>query len=235
MDPLNQTQSAFRRTAAAVLAALTMAAAPRAATLSIGSAAAEPGAAFVLPVSCSAAEDATALQFDLSFDPVQLAFLNLTGAALPTHDAVSAPQLETQVRVVVYSPSNASIPDGTVVNIPLALSADALPGLLRVTASEVIVSDTAAARVPNVAVSEGAVTVISATAPMLSNLSLSGSGEATLQLTGVPGASYVIETSSDLKIWVSAITNLNATGTLMITDPGSAGAPIRFYRAFEQP
>jgi hypothetical protein len=69
-----------------------------------------------------------------------------------------------------------------------------------------------------------------AIAPRLTLLPLP-SGADMLQVQGLSGREYVIQTSTNLLDWNSVATNSSDTGTIQWTDSNAANYPIRFYRA----
>jgi len=71
-------------------------------------------------------------------------------------------------------------------------------------------------------------------APRLQVVSGSGS-QFVFQLLGDTNASYVVQTSLDLKTWIPVSTNTLPGGTLNITNPIPPGAPQQFWRALWQP
>jgi hypothetical protein len=60
-------------------------------------------------------------------------------------------------------------------------------------------------------------------------LTSEGSGFAFLSVAGVPVASYVVETPSNLTWWTAVHTNVGAPFTHSL--PFAADGPVRFYRA----
>jgi uncharacterized repeat protein (TIGR03806 family) len=56
-----------------------------------------------------------------------------------------------------------------------------------------------------------------------------------LQLSGVPGKSYLLQGSIDLSTWTPLSTNIAQSTLLFLTDPRATNFPHRFYRAFEEP
>jgi hypothetical protein len=56
-----------------------------------------------------------------------------------------------------------------------------------------------------------------------------------LQLSGMPGKSYVLEASTNLVNWVPLSTNQAPSTVLNLTDPSISGFPYRFYRAVQLP
>jgi hypothetical protein len=59
--------------------------------------------------------------------------------------------------------------------------------------------------------------------------SLSG-GAFQMQLIGPAGASYILQTSTDLSTWISVLTNSTSNGYWNFTDTNTAGVRARFYR-----
>ena len=57
------------------------------------------------------------------------------------------------------------------------------------------------------------------------------SGAEMLQVQGLSGRQYVVQTSTNLLDWNSVVTNSSDTGTIQWTDPGAVNHPVRFYRA----
>jgi hypothetical protein len=56
-------------------------------------------------------------------------------------------------------------------------------------------------------------------------------GQDRLQVQGLSGRPYVIQTSTNLADWISVSTNTSGTGAIQWTDPDSLNYPQRFYRA----
>ena len=55
-------------------------------------------------------------------------------------------------------------------------------------------------------------------------------------LVGTPSARYVVQTSTNLSVWLPLVTNiLPANGLLPITDSQSASVSRRYYRAVSAP
>jgi uncharacterized repeat protein (TIGR03806 family) len=60
-------------------------------------------------------------------------------------------------------------------------------------------------------------------------------GKFEMQISGIPGQSYVIQTSTDLANWTPFQTNVSATSPFSVVDPGATNYPLRFYRAVQKP
>jgi hypothetical protein len=56
-----------------------------------------------------------------------------------------------------------------------------------------------------------------------------------LQISGIPGRPYVIQTSVDLLNWVPIVTNVSYISPFSVIDPGPTNAPRKFYRAVQTP
>ena len=72
-------------------------------------------------------------------------------------------------------------------------------------------------------------------APRLAALTPAPAGTFAFQLQGQPNVRYVIQNSTDLIAWASVSTNTLTNSTLNFTNPISAGAPVKFWRAVWQP
>ena len=62
-----------------------------------------------------------------------------------------------------------------------------------------------------------------------------GSNVFELNLSGTLGASYILQTSTNLTDWVNLSTNTPATSEFNLIDTNTGGAPYRFYRVLEEP
>jgi hypothetical protein len=206
-----------------------------AATLSIGTSSAVPGGVARLPILLSGAGGAVGLQFDLQWASNTLASGGSPLATGTRHQAVASPPLFTPLRVVVYSERNEPLPEGLVVEVPLLVPTTAPPGGRPLVFSEVLVADAEGRLLPDVATRGGSVEVLSTSAPVLSDPRRVPDGGFLLTLGGLPGRAYVIETSTDLRVWVAALTNAASTATRPIVDVGAGRFPVQFYRALERP
>jgi hypothetical protein len=56
-----------------------------------------------------------------------------------------------------------------------------------------------------------------------------------VQLSGVPGKSYVLQGSTDLVTWVPISTNVPVSTPFSLSDPAATNFPHRFYRAVQLP
>jgi hypothetical protein len=60
-------------------------------------------------------------------------------------------------------------------------------------------------------------------------------GMFTMQISGLPGQSYVIQTSTDLVNWAPLLTNAAATSPFTAVDTGVTNGVDKFYRAVSKP
>jgi hypothetical protein len=60
-------------------------------------------------------------------------------------------------------------------------------------------------------------------------------GVFTLQLSGMPGKTYVLQASTDLIHWTPISTNVPPATIQTLIDPGASNFPQRFYRAVQMP
>jgi len=58
------------------------------------------------------------------------------------------------------------------------------------------------------------------------------SGSFVLQLSGLSGQSYWIETSTNLVNWTTVSTNVLTYSSVNVTNPASAGTSRQFWRAY---
>jgi hypothetical protein len=65
--------------------------------------------------------------------------------------------------------------------------------------------------------------------PQLSNAVWLGAGQFRARVYGAPGATNVVEASTDFSAWTPVVTN--SVGIYDFTDPSAANYPLRFYRA----
>ena len=73
-------------------------------------------------------------------------------------------------------------------------------------------------------------TLIVTEPPKLEGARLNSSGFE-LNILGIPGSNYLIETSTDLTSWAGLLSVTNSTRRTAFTDPSAAEVSRRFYRA----
>jgi hypothetical protein len=76
--------------------------------------------------------------------------------------------------------------------------------------------------------------IIPAPPPQLEAMS-AANGQLLVQLEGIPGLSYILETSTDLATWTPVSTNGLNNATLLLTNAIPSNAPQQFWRAVWQP
>ncbi len=80
-----------------------------------------------------------------------------------------------------------------------------------------------------------AFTITNAPTVYFTGVNALGNNAFELSLSGTAGASYILQTSTNLTDWVNLSTNIPTTSLFNLTDPNTGGAPYRFYRVIEQP
>ncbi len=193
------------------------------------------GGSVGVPVVLTGASGATALQFDVAYDATVLIPNSAILGAFPAHLAVSSPQTNNTIRIVLYSPSNSPLPDGTLVTIPFAISSSAKVASLRLSLKNVIIADFQGNQIATGQLTDGAVNVVTVAAARLSSITRAINGDVTFQLFGTAGQSYIIQASRDFILWPPISTNALLNSSIQVTDPSAKGFPFRFYRAVQVP
>ena len=80
-----------------------------------------------------------------------------------------------------------------------------------------------------------AFTITNAPPVYFTGVNVLGNNMFELSLSGTAGASYILQTSTNLTDWVNLSTNTPTTSLFNLTDPDTGGVPYRFYRVIEQP
>lgn len=113
---------------------------PAADSISLGSAAGVPPTVVQMPVGFTNEHQIVAMQFDLGW-PTGQAEPGDASAAGTTDHRVESREINSARRVVVYSPTNANMPDAVVVNVPLTLTASSPAGGPTLTISNIILTN----------------------------------------------------------------------------------------------
>ena len=66
--------------------------------------------------------------------------------------------------------------------------------------------------------------------PLTNSLPTIVNNQFSFYLTGSPGSTFVVETSTDLQTWLPLATNLFGTNAFLFVDPAAATNPSRYYR-----
>ncbi|HEX4954503.1 MAG TPA: cohesin domain-containing protein [Thermoanaerobaculia bacterium] len=132
--------------------------------ITVGQATGEPGATVLVPVELTAAAGVAALQLDLVSDPAALAAGEPSpGPALGDHLLSWHEPLAGRLRLLLDSPTNASLADGDLVLLPWAIAPSAPPASVPITLEGVKAANAQAQLVPLGSLTPGAVEV---TAPI---------------------------------------------------------------------
>ena len=189
-----------------------------------------------VPVSYSSDLPVVAIQFDLTFDPSLLASSDpvLTSTS-PTHALLSSEPTPGIRRIVVYSTSNAVLPNGPLVTIGFAALPRTPDGTLSLTLANALAADSDAHLIGPISLISGDFTVGPAVNAQLALTTLSSAGDVQLQLTGPAGTTFVLQVSQDLRQWTPLKTAaIPVDGILRFSDTVSPSTSVRFYRAVQQ-
>ncbi len=226
-------QSSLTGTLLGLLIGTGVSAAPQ---LTIGHGSGDGPIPTAVPVAFSSDVPAVAVQFDVVFDPTQLASSDPVLATLSAdHLLASSEPTPGTRRIVVYSTVNAGIPNGPLVTLAFAPLPRATNGKVSLTPANPIVANADAQPLTPVTLIAGDFTVGAVVAPQLRLTTLSPAGGVQLQLTGPVGATFLLQVSQDLIQWAPLKTDvIPAAGVLNFSDTVSTGIIARFYRAVQQ-
>ena len=210
-----------------------VAAAPQ---LSIPPVVGSPGATVLVPIQLTTDVPLIAAQFDLIFDGTRFTSGSPTGgSALNGHVVASSTPTPGVRRVVVYSVSNALLQNGSLVTIPITVAADTVPSAATLVVTNAILALTNGTGATQIALSNGVLTISSASAPRLSTISRALDGTVQLQLVGTLGQTYILQSSPDLKQWTNVRTNVLSAIPWTYTESTAVTLRQRFYRAVSAP
>ena len=124
---------------------------------------------------------------------------------------------------------------------PGATAFDGCAGVVSVTVSGTVNTNTASTNLLNYTANDGIgntntvtrTVIVRDPVPIISSVVVGGSGGVILNLGGTPGRQYILETTEEFfpAIWLPVATNtLDASGTWQFTDLQATNFPQRFYR-----
>ncbi|MBI3416749.1 MAG: hypothetical protein HY043_15780 [Verrucomicrobia bacterium] len=204
--------------------------------LTIGNALGDGTAATLLPIAFKSDVPIAALQFDVLFDELQLGSEPALISVMATNQVVVSSEFSPgTLRIVIYSPRNAPLPNGNILALPFTPLPGLTEGVFSLTPTNAIAADASAKSVAPVKLTAGSFTVVAVAAgARFTTVSVSATGQIDLQLTGAAGRAFALQSSLDLRQWTSIATNtIPATGVLQFHD-AAPGANARFYRAVQQ-
>ncbi|MCC7375713.1 MAG: hypothetical protein IT581_13735 [Verrucomicrobiales bacterium] len=184
-----------------------------------------------LPIRLQSDAPRVALQFDVKFDAAKLRpGTALVPAGSASRIALSSSPTPGLQRVIVYSADGTSLPNGTIANLTWYIPSEALQAQAQLTLTNAIISDRAAKPATDTALTHGAITIRSETAPQFQPPFIAG-GQFVAQLSGLLGRQYRLQASSNLVNWEDSLLASPANGVVTFRDPMAPGRPQRFYRA----
>jgi hypothetical protein len=203
-----------------------------AAELRVSASSGEAGGTAQIPLLIQSDTAVTAFQVDITV-PFGLLTIDRAepAASLSTHVAAAAPLSNGVYRVAIYSVFNDPLPSGVVVNLTTSVSASAPNGPVPVTLSNAILATPSASPLPNVQLAGGSFTVGLVQNIRLGSFKISTTNTFQFEITGLMSASYVIESSADLRQWTTVRTNPASGGAAIFSGPIPQGQRVQFYRA----
>jgi hypothetical protein len=153
-------------------------------TLSVGSTDALPGQVVDVPVTFAAGGSVTAVMFEIVFTPAELvAGVPARGAAIAAtnHELDSNLVAAGRLRILLLSPTNALLPSGVIVSVPMTVQAAAGAGPKAIAVETLEMVSASPGLVTPTAVTGGIITVTGSCAPGDIHPTGVGDGQVTLQ------------------------------------------------------
>lgn len=197
-----------------------------AATLTLGSAPGFPGQIATVSMQLNAGTNlpphVTAVQADVVFDSARISALApATGSALRGHRVVSREPTNGLRRVVLYSPNNAAMTNGTVVRLPFAVAPTNYQNV-RLELTNVVLAVAAGNRIATTNFS-GVI--------FLNPVFFGPEGVAEGFLRTSSDQRHLIQATTDFLHWTTIATNEAIGSIIRFMDLDAAQFPRRFYRA----
>ena len=197
-----------------------------AATLTLGSAPGFPGQTTTVPLQLSAGTNlpphVIAVQADVVFAPERISALPPTsGSALRGHRVVSREPTNGVRRLVLYSPNNAAMTNGTVVRLPFQIAPTNYQNI-RLELTNVVLALAAGSQLT---------TTNFAGTIYLNPVSFGPTGEAEGFLRTSSNERHFIQATTDFIHWTTIATNDAIGSIIRFLDLDAAQYPQRFYRA----
>lgn len=188
------------------------------------------GSEVLLPVDMASTDDPVALQFDLSFDGLALASEPaLKGEPTSAHNVLSQVLKDGLQRILIYSQPARSIDDGIILSVPFRILSGT-QGIKQLNLLKVVAANQDGQSIQQINVTPGSVN-IAGQPPLLTAITITDTGAAQFQLSGIQGVTYRIDASPDLKTWEMLDTVTADQNGFAFTDPDAVSEPQRFYRA----
>ncbi len=177
-----------------------------------------------LALILSRATNATALQFDLSFDPSHADRLPPVWSQLLSNHVVKTHQLKSGLwRTLIYSPSNALIrPNVSLASLPFHIPAEERNGSGAIAPSGFVLSYPDATAFNPVTTRPGHIFVTQVSPP-------DPDGSVSIFFPVTQQGDYVLYASDDFKAWTSIATNAASGNIVDFIDADAVRYPHRFY------
>jgi hypothetical protein len=203
--------------------------------LRVGTGIGTPGGNALVPVTLSTDTSVIALQFDISASSPGLASDGAVAATALNRIRVASRELSPGLRrVLIFTQDSQPLPNGTLVNLPFSIAANASVGTTTVSPAQVLISNPQFGLVPYTA-SAGSITISSGSIAEFKSALFDATGVFQLELSATAGRSYRIEASPDLKSWSPLLTEFAVNSLLRVADTNAPRSPARFYRALTLP
>jgi len=199
-------------------------------SLVVGTVQSSPGSSTTVPVTFTNDGTVVGLQFDLSYDPAVLSLTGISGGGVVVdHIIESNVVIAGQLRIVVHSPTNASLGSGTLLS--LGFDIDTLAsGFTPLDRSLVVLGDQAAVFKPPTSLQSGGVDIVgcgSQNVDRIDNLSVGGTEVFEACVTLTAGPNFSVESTGHVTLRAGREVMLENTvqvldgGVLIIQiDPG---------------
>ena len=199
--------------------------------LSVGSMAGAPASTIGVPVNLSGNTTGVSIQFDLTFDTNRIASASAVPVPLPNHLLASGSPASGVLRVIMYSPNNTILPNGSLMTLQLTLSSLAAQGLTPIQITNALLVDASSAVLQPLGLQLGLINISAGAGSSLTLLGPPLNGQLSLLLFGPSDKRYVLQSSIDLFQWFDLRTNVLIGGQASFTDSPGSNSAQRFYRA----
>jgi hypothetical protein len=201
----------------------------------LGNPMAQAGSKVSVPADLSGQRKAVGLQFDVRFDSTRLSALAVSrGAAAMDHVIVTALPAIGMQRIVIFSPINSQLREGSVVDLLYQLTAlksgESSPLILY----NVIIADAAGNKIEPFILINGSITVTQGNLPQLGSIVFSPDGQIHFEVSSSDNGIFLIQTSTDLFNWVDAGHVEVVNGYARFSDKSISTVGQRFYRAVRE-
>ncbi len=207
-----------------------------AALLEVGTAVGQPGSTTRLPIRLQSDTPVVAGEFEVLHQSPYLDGESAEpGNPATGHRVLSANPTSGRQRVVIYSLENEALRDGSIVQLPYRIAANAPKGVVSVslTNAQFVAAD--GTLVEPISQASGQLTITLVAPAIFNSITRQASGVVELHLSGTAGETYTVQWSSALgAAWSNLSTNVATNGIIQVQD-ATAGETQRYYRAVAEP